>query len=31
MIGAHAMHDLSGRDYLQAMIDGRLPQHPSAG
>ena len=22
MIGAHAMHDLSGREYLQAMIDG---------
>jgi hypothetical protein len=31
MIGAHAMHDLSGRDYLQAMIDGRLPPAPIGG
>ena len=31
MIGAQAMRDLSGRDYLQAMIDGRLPPAPIAG
>ena len=31
MIGAHAMHDLSGREYLQAMIDGRLPPAPIGG
>jgi uncharacterized protein (TIGR00369 family) len=31
MIGARAMHSLSGRDYLQAMIDGRLPPAPIAG
>ena len=31
MIGAHAMRDLSGREYLQAMIDGRLPLAPIGG
>jgi uncharacterized protein (TIGR00369 family) len=31
MIGAHAMHNLSGREYLQAMIDGRLPPAPIGG
>jgi uncharacterized protein (TIGR00369 family) len=28
MIGAQAMRELSGRDYLQAMIDGKLPPPP---
>jgi uncharacterized protein (TIGR00369 family) len=31
MIGAHAMHVLRGREYLQAMIDGRLPPAPIGG
>jgi hypothetical protein len=31
MIGASAMHDLSGRESLQAMIDGRLPPAPIGG
>jgi uncharacterized protein (TIGR00369 family) len=31
MIGARAMGSLSGREYLQAMIDGRLPPAPIAG
>jgi uncharacterized protein (TIGR00369 family) len=31
MIGARAMRSLSGRQYLQAMIDGRLPPAPIAG
>jgi uncharacterized protein (TIGR00369 family) len=31
MIGASAMRSLSGREYLQAMIDGRLPPAPIAG
>jgi uncharacterized protein (TIGR00369 family) len=30
-IGARAMLDLSGREYLQAMIDGRLPPPPISG
>ena len=31
MIGARAMRSLSGREYLQAMIDGRLPPAPIGG
>jgi hypothetical protein len=31
MVGARAMRGLSGREYLQAMIDGRLPQAPIGG
>jgi hypothetical protein len=31
MIGARAMRSLSGWEYLQAMIDGRLPPAPIGG
>ena len=31
LIGARAMRSLSGREYLQAMIDGRLPPAPIGG
>jgi uncharacterized protein (TIGR00369 family) len=31
MVGARAMRGLSGREYLQAMINGRLPQAPIGG
>ena len=31
MIGARAMRSLSGREYLQSMIDGRLPPAPIGG
>jgi uncharacterized protein (TIGR00369 family) len=31
LIGARAMGSLTGREYLQAMIDGQLPPAPIAG
>ncbi len=31
MVGAAAMATMSGRDYLQAMIDGELPPPPISG